>query len=296
MGKVNKNTYRFEDGYVVVGCTPGNQEFIVDDADFDIVKNYVCHIHKNYVYISERRKYRSLSHELTGSPSNRKVLYRNGNSLDLRRKNLFSGNTYRPEGDYLVGECFTGQEYKIDVDDYNLVSQYVWHVDANGYVITKVNGRVIKQHRLVMGIVDDDRYEVDHIEHDTLDNRKSKLRLADRSLNCFNRRIGKGNRSGIIGVFWMSSANKWAAQIAVDKNRHYLGVFDSKEDAAAARKKAENELYLTHTQQSEISSQALNKGRFNDYPSGVDRKRLAVEVVRPVESTGDDIVYSHVRT
>lgn len=265
MGKIKPNTYRFEDDYTIVVCPPLGEEVIIDNQDYDIVKNRVCYIKDHHVSIREKRKSRSLSQVLLGVDSNKKVLHKNRNPLDMRRANLFCGNTYQSVGDYMIGECFGGEKYKIDIDDYDLVSQYVWHVDTNGYVITKADGRVIKQHRLVMGVLDDNRYEVDHIEHDTLDNRKSKLRLADRSLNCFNRRLGKENRSGVIGVYWMKSAKKWAAQISKNGKKHYLGVFDSIEDATVARAKAERELYLTHIQQSEISSQASNRGRFNDY-------------------------------
>ena len=139
------------------------------------------------------------------------MLHKNRNCLDYRKNNLFSGNTYTFVDDYVIGECFDGSKFKVSVDDYAIIKPYVWHVDKNNYVITKINGKVIKQHRLIMGVVDDPTIEVDHIYHDTHDNRRDMLRLATRSVNCFNRRVMSTNKSGKTGVYWNKSAEKWCA-------------------------------------------------------------------------------------
>lgn len=224
-------------------CNKGNvvKLDLEDQWVLDKYRLYTC---KKCVYIHEGKKGVLLSRIIYPDNTTRKVLHENRDSFDFRKSNLFCGNTYREVENYLIGRCFGGKEFKIDKEDFDLIKEFVWHVDKNGYVITKHNGRIIKQHRLIMGVVDDEGIEIDHIFHDTTDNRKSKLRYADRSLNCFNRRVGKSNKSGVVGVYWMSSMNQWAAQIRFQKKTHYLGTFNTIEEAAKARAEAVSKLNI----------------------------------------------------
>ena len=51
--------------------------------------------------------------------------------------------------------------------------------------------------------------------------------------------IRKNNTSGVTGVDWHPSANKWKASICFKGKRHYLGCYENFEDAVKARKMAE---------------------------------------------------------
>ena len=51
--------------------------------------------------------------------------------------------------------------------------------------------------------------------------------------------IRKNNTSGVTGVDWNASANKWKASICFKGERHYLGCYANFEDAVKARKMAE---------------------------------------------------------
>jgi hypothetical protein len=51
--------------------------------------------------------------------------------------------------------------------------------------------------------------------------------------------VKANNKSGHTGVRFHKAANKWSADIQVNKVRHFLGVFDLIEDAIRARKEAE---------------------------------------------------------
>lgn len=258
------NSYRFEDSYTVIICNSGI-ELKIDPEDYERVCRYTCYAKRNHVSIQTESGSVSLSRFLCPSvPNQRKILHRNRDIYDFRKENLFSGNIYTKKENYLLGECFDGSTFKIDCCDYALVSAYVWHVDSNGYVITKCNGRIIKQHRLILGLLDSPGIEVDHLFHDTTDNRRRFIRPITRSGNCINRRLGKSNRSGTPGVYWSESAKKWCAQISKNGTRHYLGSFEKLEDAISVRKSAEQIYHSDMQPQSAISSQAANSGRFND--------------------------------
>lgn len=78
---------------------------------------------------------------------------------------------------------------------------------------------------------------VDHINGDTLDNRRENLRLVTPSQNTMNRGKPNTNTSGYKGVS-KSAPNTWRAYISFDKKRIHLGSFKTKEDAARAYNQA----------------------------------------------------------
>lgn len=74
---------------------------------------------------------------------------------------------------------------------------------------------------------------IDHINHDTLDNRRSlNLRIVTNAQNGQNRKgSNKNSQSGIRGVSWKERDKKWAASVTVAGNSIHLGYFDNKEMA-----------------------------------------------------------------
>ena len=84
---------------------------------------------------------------------------------------------------------------------------------------------------------------IDHILHQTNDNRKSQLREVTPSQNCMNRMVAKRNKSGVVGVSWDKACNKWRAAIGVNGKNIRLGSFTTIEDAIEARLKAELEIF-----------------------------------------------------
>jgi len=80
----------------------------------------------------------------------------------------------------------------------------------------------------------DEGYIVDHKNRNTLDNRKKNLRPATDSQNGANSKRSKSNTSGLKGVTWQKKANKWQAQVMVNRKHLYLGLFDDKFEAAKA--------------------------------------------------------------
>ena len=53
----------------------------------------------------------------------------------------------------------------------------------------------------------------------------------------------KANTSGVVGVSWDKSRDKWFAEIIVQGKRHFLGRFDTLEDAKVARDEAKKKYH-----------------------------------------------------
>lgn len=115
------------------------------------------------------------------------------------------------------------------------------HVDGYMQVKLKDFGCSPFLHRLAVLLVTREwpKGEVDHINGDRTDNRWCNLRDTSRTENMCNRKVGKNNSSGLMGVHWSNTANRWVARISRDHNKYSLGNFDCLLDAAAARKSAE---------------------------------------------------------
>lgn len=85
---------------------------------------------------------------------------------------------------------------------------------------------------------------IDHINHNTLDNRKFNLRICTRIENNRNK---KNNTSGHVGVYWDKTKNKWTAQIMINYKTIFIGRYEDINDAIQARKEAEKK-YFGYTQ------------------------------------------------
>lgn len=122
----------------------------------------------------------------------------------------------------------------VDDEDFERLGRYRWSLTTGGRYARRVIGRRhhVLMHREIMGLDPGNPLQVDHINRDGLDNRRSNLRLATVALNAQNRGSLPGSYSRHRGVSWNKNRHKWAAYGAVDGKRRHLGVF-SDEDAAA---------------------------------------------------------------
>lgn len=129
----------------------------------------------------------------------------------------------------------------IDSDDLERVSLHKWHTHRGtaGYfyactftATTNGTRQRILLHRYINATPD--QYETDHINGDTLDNRKSNLRTATRSQNQHNSKLRKDNKSGYKGVGWHKATMKWRVRINKDGENVFTAYFDDIKDAARA--------------------------------------------------------------
>lgn len=108
---------------------------------------------------------------------------------------------------------------------------------------TSVNGKTFMTllHRLLMGAPEE--LCVDHINHDTFDNRRENLRLATHAQNMANRKTHSCNTSGYKGVSWSSTAKRFIVQVNKQGKRAHLGSFDCPVAAARAYDRFMTEKY-----------------------------------------------------
>jgi hypothetical protein len=126
----------------------------------------------------------------------------------------------------------------IDIDDWESVSKYRWRICRTPWTLYAqahhyINGRraELQMHRLILSAPF--QIEVDHIDHDGLNNRRGNLRLATGSQNHGNIRKAPNNTSGYKGVSWHKHTRKWRAYLGTRPTTH-LGVFADPWDAAQA--------------------------------------------------------------
>lgn len=152
-------------------------------------------------------------------------------------------NTYDLSGKYGIGYTQKGEEFWFDLDDYDLIKNYCWWINADGYASAReINkDKIIKMHRLIKHC-NDKKVFIDHINHITIDNRKQNLRLVSGSQNAMNTRITDKNTSGVVGVSWCTTEKKWHSYITANGKR-YQKRFDNFEDAVSQRKEWEERYF-----------------------------------------------------
>lgn len=124
----------------------------------------------------------------------------------------------------------------VDDGDYERLSAYQWFLSGPGYAagFAHADGKfkLVYMHRLILNASPDQL--VDHINGDTLDNRRQNLRIATPQQNGQNRRLSSLSCSGLKGVGWHKRRCRYHARIQLQGIRYHLGFFDDPEEAALA--------------------------------------------------------------
>lgn len=138
----------------------------------------------------------------------------------------------------------------VDYEDFDRVSQYKWYAAKRGksyYPARSSKEGFVYLHRFVLNA--QEGHNVDHINGDTLDNRRENLRFATQQQNTYNRHRTTA-KSGVLGVLLDQNAAKnrrgskpWRAYLSVGRKRIHVGWFPTRDEAIEARRKASAALH-----------------------------------------------------
>ena len=132
-----------------------------------------------------------------------------------------------------------GQFAIIDIEDYDIVSKHTWHASfakcSNSYYAKtniKIEGKQTSKpmHKLIMNAPKG--FVIDHINGNTLDNRRCNLRVCTQAENSRNRKTSENTISGYKGV--IKKKNRWQARIMYNSEHINLGFFSTPQEAHEA--------------------------------------------------------------
>jgi hypothetical protein len=131
----------------------------------------------------------------------------------------------------------------VDDEDYELVKDISWHGKINKWkngntwiyargALKLPDGKfkLVYMHRLIVDAPSN--VFVDHINGNTLDNRRENLRFCTFTQNRYNSKPDSGSKSEYKGVYWCAKSNKWEARITVNGQVKSYGRYDDKVIAA----------------------------------------------------------------
>lgn len=134
-----------------------------------------------------------------------------------------------------------GKVAMVDDCDFEWLSNWKWNLLKSPYTYYAVRGeyndvlkkqKTIRMHRVILNAPKG--IDVDHRNHNGLNNQRYNIRICTKSQNMANQRYQEGNSSEYKGVCWHNRGNKWVAYIGHDGKRIHLGSFVDEIDAAKA--------------------------------------------------------------
>lgn len=129
-----------------------------------------------------------------------------------------------------------GKVALVDDEDYDWLMQWKWSVSSSStkpYAVRWTSGnRKVRMHRAILNLPDG--VVGDHINLNTLDNRRCNLRPATKAQNNQNTKGRINTSSQYKGVSWDINKERWVAQIWANDKKYWLGTFRSEHEAAHA--------------------------------------------------------------
>jgi hypothetical protein len=148
-----------------------------------------------------------------------------------------------PEPSYREIPLTQGQVAIVDAADFEWLNQHKWWAQYDPHTQGYYANTQIKlaskywphysMHRMILGLERGDTREGDHWNGNSLDNRRSNLRITDNHGNGRNQRKNSRNTSGFKGVQWRKDRSRWLAVIRVNGKLIYLGMRNTPEEAYA---------------------------------------------------------------
>lgn len=119
----------------------------------------------------------------------------------------------------------------VDNKDFQKLNKLRWTLHTGNYVYAR--NRHILMHRFILNVTNR-KLQVDHIDHDTLNNQRKNLRICNNQENHYNQRKRKNTTSKYKGVYWNSTKKKWQVSVKIKETykTKNLGRFDNEKEAA----------------------------------------------------------------
>lgn len=145
----------------------------------------------------------------------------------------------------------------VDIEDFDHLNGFNWHIctkDTREYAQRSVKNprNNISMHRYIMNAKKGEY--VDHINGDTLDNRRKNLRLCSNQQNSFNQKKKKNCKSKYKGVKKNNKCNTWTARITFNRVEIYLGSYKTEELAAIVYNEKAKELFGEFAKLNEVNN------------------------------------------
>ena len=150
--------------------------------------------------------------------------------------------------EYIINSKKYGKQIVLlDDEDYNdiIEKKYILHLKYDktikGFYIQfhypdktkKENRGTIGLHRYIMKCPNG--LQVDHINRNTMDNRKENLRIVSPKDNAKNKGFYSNNKSGHKGVYFIKMFNSWIAEVRYDNKTYRSKRYKTMEEAIIAR-------------------------------------------------------------
>ena len=148
------------------------------------------------------------------------------------------------------------REVPVNDDKWHELTQYSWSISRDKYYTTKINGKTMSLHRMIIDAKPGEI--VDHINEDTNTvntNTSENLRINDHSGNTHNK-IKQENTSSVYkGVYYGKKEGKWRSVITKDRKINILGMYKTEVEAAIAYNSKAIELYGEFANKNKISDE-----------------------------------------
>ena len=136
----------------------------------------------------------------------------------------------------------------VDRNDWRIYGGLRWY--GGKYAYTQIDGKTVYLHRLILNTPAG--LEVDHINGDSLDNRRKNLRVVTRSQNEMNKAKPAHNTSGYKGVSIYRATGKFSAYIEINQKKIHIGYFKTREEAAHVYNQFASQLFGEYAKINEI--------------------------------------------
>jgi len=170
--------------------------------------------------------------------------------MDKNKRCIFDPNEITIYEDYALIDLYDKYgnviaQATIDVEDVQKAKLHKWRVAKKRnklYVTTGNQDSIILYYaRYILDYTD--KEEVDHIDGDSLNNRKSNLRIIDRASNCLNMQLKITNVTGIRGISYDKRYEKFTIDFTIKKQRIYFKPLKIFEEAVYLRYLCEINFY-----------------------------------------------------